>query len=204
MFNACQVFNNRCFVCGVVLHGGAVCGIFCGMASERGQVKRSLLIETASGNKLTPKQKRFVDAYIMNDGSSRKAAIAAGYSAKNDKVARSMGTENLLKPAIREELRAVLASHQISEGTLSKKLHDAIDSGIGKKATNSDALRGIEMGFRLLDSFPAERKQIEQRTLTVSLQGKTLDDITTHVETLLNDVKQMKDNILLEGELSSK
>jgi phage terminase small subunit len=46
--------------------------------------------------KLTPKQQRFVDEYLI-DGNATQAAIRAGYSAK---TARAIGAENLTKPDI--------------------------------------------------------------------------------------------------------
>lgn len=52
-----------------------------------------------SGDKLTTKQRRFVDAY---DGNATQAAIAAGYSPK---TARAIGKENLTKPLILAEIR---------------------------------------------------------------------------------------------------
>lgn len=53
-----------------------------------------------SGDKLTTKQRRFVDAY---DGNATQAAIAAGYSPK---TARAIGKENLTKPLILAEIKA--------------------------------------------------------------------------------------------------
>ncbi|MGN1318413.1 MAG: terminase small subunit [Lachnospirales bacterium] len=48
--------------------------------------------------KLTAKQKRFCEEYII-DCNATQAAIRAGYS---ELSARQMGTENLSKPSIRE------------------------------------------------------------------------------------------------------
>lgn len=47
--------------------------------------------------KLTIKQKRFADEYIIS-GNATEAAIKAGYS---EKTARFIGTENLTKPNIK-------------------------------------------------------------------------------------------------------
>ncbi|MFA5753528.1 MAG: terminase small subunit, partial [Bacteroidales bacterium] len=44
--------------------------------------------------KLTPKQKRFVDEYLI-DLNATQAAIRAGYS---ERTARIIGAENLIKP----------------------------------------------------------------------------------------------------------
>lgn len=50
--------------------------------------------------KLTQKQQRFVDEYIIS-GNATQAAIKAGYSKRS---AQQTGAENLLKPVIKSEL----------------------------------------------------------------------------------------------------
>lgn len=54
----------------------------------------------SSVKKLTQKQQRFVDEYIIS-GNATQAAIKAGYSKK---TARFVGAENLTKPNIKVEL----------------------------------------------------------------------------------------------------
>lgn len=54
----------------------------------------------SSMKKLTQKQQRFVDEYIIS-GNATQAAIKAGYSKK---TARFVGAENLTKPNIKDEL----------------------------------------------------------------------------------------------------
>ena len=51
--------------------------------------------------KLTPKQKAFVDEYLI-DLNATQAAIRAGYSTK---TARKIGQENLTKPDIQTEIQ---------------------------------------------------------------------------------------------------
>ena len=50
--------------------------------------------------KLTQKQQRFVDEYIIS-GNATQAAIKAGYSKRS---AQQTGAENMLKPVIKAEL----------------------------------------------------------------------------------------------------
>ena len=52
--------------------------------------------------KLTRKQQRFADEYVVS-GNATRAALAA-YDT-SPAVARSIGSENLTKPAILEELK---------------------------------------------------------------------------------------------------
>ena len=50
--------------------------------------------------KLTPKQERFVDEYLL-DLNATQAAIRAGYSKRS---ARAIGAENLTKPNIQQRI----------------------------------------------------------------------------------------------------
>lgn len=66
------------------------------------------------GVKLTPKQQKFADYYIAS-GNATEAALKAGYSKK---TARSIGQENLTKPAIAnyiEEMNRQLESERIAD-----------------------------------------------------------------------------------------
>lgn len=58
--------------------------------------------------KLTAKQKRFCDEYLI-DLNATQAAIRAGYS---EKTANRIGTENLSKPVIREYIDKRLAEKE--------------------------------------------------------------------------------------------
>lgn len=58
--------------------------------------------------KLTAKQQRFCDEYLI-DLNATQAAIRAGYS---EKTARQIGTENLSKPAISEYIEKRMAEKE--------------------------------------------------------------------------------------------
>ena len=58
--------------------------------------------------KLTPKQRRFADGYLI-DLNATQSAIRAGYSKK---TARSIGDENLTKPDIKKYLQASMKKRQ--------------------------------------------------------------------------------------------
>lgn len=61
-----------------------------------------------TGNNLTDKQKRFCDEYLI-DCNATQAAIRAGYSKK---AARTIGTENMAKPAIKTYIEARMAEKE--------------------------------------------------------------------------------------------
>jgi phage terminase small subunit len=57
--------------------------------------------------KLTAKQQRFVEFYILYNCNATKAALSAGYS---EKSAYSIGSENLRKPEIRQALDDMMSA----------------------------------------------------------------------------------------------
>ena len=58
--------------------------------------------------KMTPKQKRFCDEYLI-DLNATQAAIRAGYSKK---TAQAIGTENLTKPLLKEYIENCMAEKE--------------------------------------------------------------------------------------------
>ncbi len=60
------------------------------------------MVERGNERPLTPKQKRFVEEYLV-DLNATQAAIRSGYSAK---TAQAIGAENLTKPLIMAEIEA--------------------------------------------------------------------------------------------------
>lgn len=58
--------------------------------------------------KLTPKQQRFVDEYII-DLNATQACIRAGYS---EKTAKEIGAENLTKPNIQQAIQQAMNERQ--------------------------------------------------------------------------------------------
>lgn len=61
--------------------------------------------DTPNSVRLTDKQQRFVDEYLI-DLNATQAAIRAGYS---EKTAQQMGSENLSKPVIQEAIEKAQA-----------------------------------------------------------------------------------------------
>ena len=75
-------------------------------------------------NKLTPKQKRFIDEYLV-DLNATQAAIRAGYSKR---TACFIGYENLTKPQIKEALG-------VAQENLSKRTEITQERVIAELAT---------------------------------------------------------------------
>jgi len=123
--------------------------------------------------RLTLKQKKF-SKELTNSKSATSAAVKAGYSPN---TARFIASENLTKPNIQQEIVRVLDKSGLSDDKLAGKLRVAIDSGLGKKSTNSDALRGLEMSFRLRDRFPAQKRFETRLDIKADLMKRSMKEL---------------------------
>lgn len=71
-------------------------------------LSRKAVRTIAADKKLTPKQRRFVDEYLI-DLNATQAALRAGYSKK---TAYSMGDENLKKPEIKRAIQKAMQKRE--------------------------------------------------------------------------------------------
>lgn len=85
-------------------------------------------------NKLTPRQQRFVDEFVLC-GNASEAARRAGYS---EKTAGAIATENMQKPAIQEAVQAARAKN-------------AADWDVTRQGVIGGILEAIEMARQMAD-----------------------------------------------------
>lgn len=136
--------------------------------------------------KLTLKQQRFVDEYIIS-GNATQAAIKAGYSKK---TANRIATENLSKPVIKTaigqrnaeiqsektmdmqevmELLASIARGETTEETVTNK-GDVIETA----TRNSDKLRALELIGKRFGAW-TDKKEISGN-LDIEIEMGDYDD----------------------------
>ncbi len=86
-------------------------------------------------DKLTDKQRRFVEEYCGNGFNATKAAASAGYS---QKTAKQMGTENLAKPIIQEHIQEFMSEATekalVTTEDIVKGLYDIAQHGESESA----------------------------------------------------------------------
>lgn len=91
------------------------------------------VVNTTNRRGLTPKQKRFVDEYLI-DLNATQAAIRAGYS---EKTAYSIGEENLRKPEIKKAIEIAQSNRSertnISQDEVLRDLQELRDICMGRK-----------------------------------------------------------------------
>lgn len=158
-----------------------------------------------SKNKLTQKQKRFVDEYLVS-GNATQAALKAGYSKK---AAKQIGTENLSKPSIKayvDERSAEIASAKIASAREVMEFYSRVLRGeeteevpmstadevvtVTKKPSIKDKVsvaREILKRFPLYDPVEKQKlKKLAADTRISEAKAKALEDNGQDIELLLD------------------
>ncbi|MDA2924115.1 terminase small subunit [Acidobacteria bacterium AH-259-L09] len=128
--------------------------------------------------KPTPKQQHFIEAYIRNGGNGTQAALEA-YDT-NYATARVIGSENLTKPNVQNELQRALRKHDVSLNRAVKRLSDSLDAvdpvlydddGNVKisKPAHGIRLQASREVFKLSGAYPRESKQHQHAHLHLAL-----------------------------------
>jgi phage terminase small subunit len=79
--------------------------------SMRGNKGRAEFVK--KGERITPKQAKFVKAYVET-GNATEAAAIAGYSGSRETLAQA-GSQNIRKPAVQNELEKALAKYSAAK-----------------------------------------------------------------------------------------
>jgi phage terminase small subunit len=123
--------------------------------------------------KLTPKQQRFIEEYMV-DLNATQACIRAGYSKKTATV---IGAENLTKPYIKAEVERLRAEQSKKlEITKEGLLQDLMDI---KKSSKENfppaAIKAIEVIGKWLGMDKPDNENVIDDNLDISITIKTKD-----------------------------
>ena len=143
-------------------------------------------------NRLTVKQRKFVDAYVNNGGNGVDAVINAGYTCKNENVARVQASDNLKKPNI--ILAIEEAGYKDSRIVDTKAIErgrrlDLAERRISTREDRAEFLTGIYLD----EAFP-----IGSRLQAVQLLGKMYGDYLDRVVLQKEEVQMPVINICLD------
>jgi len=144
-------------------------------------------------SKLNPKQRKFIKEYVKT-GNASQSVVNAGYKAKNPEVSASQLLRN---NNVQDEIKTVLDKAGLTDEYIAQGLKTAVEKGLSSdRHTLSDGLRGIEMIAKLKDKFPAERKQIETKSLHLSLKGKSIEELEQEYQALIEDAQRFNTKLI--------
>ena len=152
--------------------------------------------------KLTPKQQRFADEYLI-DLNATQAAIRAGYSTNS---AKEIGCENLSKPNIREYIDKEMAERSrrtgISQDRVLQelariafvKVTDLVDPETGEVSDfASDDDLAVIQGIKIKQSWGESGSSVE-REVKIADKSRALEQIGRHLG-MFNDRLKVDANV---------
>lgn len=136
--------------------------------------------------KLTAKQQRFCDEYLI-DLNATQAAIRAGYSEKN---ARNIASENLAKPNIREYIDARMAEKSKELIADQDEVLRYLTSVLrGESQSTEIVVEGVGDGCseaRTIQKEPSEKDRLKAAELLGKRYGLYTEKIEADVDMELN------------------
>ena len=132
--------------------------------------------------KLTIKQKKFVKAYVANDGNGTKAALES-YNTVDEKTASVIASENLEKPSVKEAIDAALDKHGITMDAAIAPIADGLTAfrtvpggdgeGSWDVADHSIRLKASGMALKLLGA--EKQSEIPQGANFIQVNNNYVD-----------------------------
>jgi len=138
------------------------------------------------GDKLTFKQKLFVQKYVENKGNGTQTALQV-YDTTNPKIAQSIATENLSKPLIKESIDQIAAKQGITHSTILDTFKDLATRKVDKVSADAKLKANIEMA-KVLGMYPSTK----HARLNINLKGSVKD---MNYQEVKNELKVIDDEL---------
>jgi phage terminase small subunit len=132
--------------------------------------------------KMTAKQKRFCDEYLL-DLNATQAAVRAGYSEKN---ARNIASENLAKPNIKEYIDARMAEKENELIADQDEVLKYLTSVMRGKSVSNVLARNEKGADEVKEKPPDEKERLKAAELLGKRYGLYTDKIEADIDMELN------------------
>lgn len=143
--------------------------------------------------KLTAKQQRFVDEYLI-DLNATQAAIRAGYSKG---TAYSIGVENLRKPEIQKRIQERMNEKEASLIATQDEILKYLTSVM--RGESMSAVIVVEDGMpKEMDKHPNEKERLQAAELLGKRYGLYVEKVDLTKQELSEDAKKAIDKLLEE------
>lgn len=135
-------------------------------------------------NGLTPKQDRFAKEIIKQieagENPNATAAAMTAYDVKDRSVANAIGSENLAKPSIQEELESALSVNGLSTESVMANLQ-RLANAVPEKHTDATILKTNLAILDLLGHGKSSKKGKITWTVKQKVQGLSYDEAKQRV-----------------------
>ena len=135
---------------------------------------------------------------LLKNGFNQTQAYKKIRPHVTDGTAKNNGKILANRPGIISAIRTVLAENDLSMNDIAKKLNVAISSGLGKKATNRDAIAGLKLAADIhLGHDTADLDGIQRQ----DLEEQSVDDLVAKLDQMKHDLLNTKKTKAVDGEI---
>ncbi len=122
----------------------------------------------------TPKQRRFILAYVSNGGNATQAALIA-YNTTDYLTAKSIGCENLTKPYIRREINKLMGNVKLTIEDAIQTIKEALQAKGNKGPDWNARLKAADMTLKLADAYPKGKHDSSESKRALATKGAFAD-----------------------------
>ena len=122
----------------------------------------------------TPKQRRFILAYVSNGGNATQAALIA-YNTTDYLTAKSIGCENLTKPYIRREIEKLMGNVKLTIEDAIQTIKEALEAKGNKGPDWNARLKAADMTLKLADAYPKGKSESSESNEASATKGVFAD-----------------------------
>lgn len=154
-------------------------------------------IQKKPRSKPTFKQKRFIAEYVKNNGNGTKAVMKV-YNVKDRINAKAIAHQNLEKEVVQNGIQEALKRSKLTPDYVMDSLHETIDSSIGIKAKNADAIKGIDLLLKLYNAYPQKATIHKSMSVKYDLTNKNIieaqEKLSLLADTTASLLAELKDS----------
>jgi|SRR3990167_981415 len=140
------------------------------------------------------KQKNFVKAYLKT--GRKDLAVLESHTYQNKKYASTYGQRVFKQKGTQEYLQKCLESSKLTEERIAEGLDNLLLKSKPSKRVSDPRLHllALKEVAKLRDLYPAEKRQIEQKTarLNIDLKGKNENELMEELSKIGNQINDFK------------
>jgi len=152
----------------------------------------------APDEKLTPKERMFVDAYVNGDkktrGNKAQSALLV-YNTKSRRNAGLIANSVSQRPRVRNEIDRLLKKHNLTDDLIFRKLKEGLDAnlpvfwkGEGQLTDIPDHVarhKYLQDLLKIVSAFPPERREVHKMNIDLAVEKLPPEEVRVLLQGLL-------------------
>jgi hypothetical protein len=159
----------------------------------------------AGRKKLSLKQKKWAQEFVVNNGNATQAAVAAYPDSKSRGMAAVLGFKNAHNPEVIQEVEKLMEEQNITDAYMMRRLKEGLDANVVASHKGEVVLTKIpdlmarfkywEAGAKIKNYFPAQQTESRNLNIDVQLENMPKAEFVQMLKEYLKEVNQDLQNV---------